>query len=117
MSTAASFHDDLDGVFARSSSPRLGEGVVPLDTPGTGSLTTSGSEETFAYPRRYDGAELKMVERLTADFYWVGATMLLGRYCLARYNGGDRQPSVFSALPVVCKQSRLPSWVWKSWQR
>ena len=89
---------------------------MPLDTPGTGSLTTSGSEETFAYPRRYDGAELKMVERLTADFYWVGATMLLGRYCLARYNGGDRQSSVFSVLPVVCKQSRLSSWVWKSWK-
>lgn len=35
-------------------SPRLGDGVVLVDTPGIGSLATSGSAETFAYLPRCD---------------------------------------------------------------
>ena len=39
----------VTGIVVAVPSPRLREGVVLVDTPGIGSLATSGSAETFAY--------------------------------------------------------------------
>jgi GTP-binding protein EngB required for normal cell division len=44
----------VTGIIVALPSPRLREGVVLVDTPGIGSLATSGSEETFAYLPRCD---------------------------------------------------------------
>ena len=44
----------VTGIVVAVPSPRLGEGVVLVDTPGIGSLATSGSAETFAYLPRCD---------------------------------------------------------------
>ncbi len=44
----------VTGITVSVPSPRLRDGVVLVDTPGIGSLATSGSEETFAYLPRCD---------------------------------------------------------------
>ena len=44
----------VTGIVVAVPSPRLREGVVLVDTPGIGSLATSGSAETFAYLPRCD---------------------------------------------------------------
>ena len=44
----------VTGIVVAVRSPRLREGVVLVDTPGIGSLATSGSAETFAYLPRCD---------------------------------------------------------------
>ena len=44
----------VTGITVEIPSPRLREGVVLVDTPGIGSLATSGSAETFAYLPRCD---------------------------------------------------------------
>lgn len=47
-------HKHVTGIVVEIPSPRLPEGVVLVDTPGIGSLATSGSAETFAYLPRCD---------------------------------------------------------------
>ncbi|MGO8752344.1 MAG: dynamin family protein, partial [Thermoguttaceae bacterium] len=47
-------HKHVTGITVEIPSPRLREGVVLVDTPGIGSLATSGSAETFAYLPRCD---------------------------------------------------------------
>ena len=47
-------HKHVTGIVVEIPSPRLREGVVLVDTPGIGSLATSGSAETFAYLPRCD---------------------------------------------------------------
>lgn len=47
-------HKHVTGIIVEIPSPRLREGVVLVDTPGIGSLATSGSAETFAYLPRCD---------------------------------------------------------------
>jgi GTP-binding protein EngB required for normal cell division len=42
-------HKHVTGITVKIPSRRLREGVVLVDTPGIGSLATSGSAETFAY--------------------------------------------------------------------
>ena len=44
----------VTGIVVAVPSPRLREGVVLVDTPGIGSLATSGTPETFAYLPRCD---------------------------------------------------------------
>jgi GTP-binding protein EngB required for normal cell division len=44
----------VTGILVQLPSPRLREGVVLVDTPGTGSLARAGSAETFAYLPRCD---------------------------------------------------------------
>ena len=47
-------HKHVTGITVEIPSRRLREGVVLVDTPGIGSLATSGSAETFAYLPRCD---------------------------------------------------------------
>ena len=47
-------HKHVTGIAVEIPSRRLREGVVLVDTPGIGSLATSGSAETFAYLPRCD---------------------------------------------------------------
>lgn len=47
-------HKHVTGIVVEIPSPKLREGVVLVDTPGIGSLATSGSAETFAYLPRCD---------------------------------------------------------------
>jgi GTP-binding protein EngB required for normal cell division len=47
-------HKHVTGITVAIPSRRLREGVVLVDTPGIGSLATSGSAETFAYLPRCD---------------------------------------------------------------
>jgi len=47
-------HKHVTGIVVEMPSPRLREGVVLVDTPGIGSLATSGSADTFAYLPRCD---------------------------------------------------------------
>jgi len=47
-------HKHVTGITVEIPSQRLREGVVLVDTPGIGSLATSGSAETFAYLPRCD---------------------------------------------------------------
>jgi GTP-binding protein EngB required for normal cell division len=47
-------HKHVTGIVVEVPSRRLPEGVVLVDTPGIGSLATSGSAETFAYLPRCD---------------------------------------------------------------
>ncbi|MCR4414384.1 MAG: dynamin family protein [Thermoguttaceae bacterium] len=93
-------HKHVTGIVVEMPSPRLREGVVLVDTPGIGSLATSGSAETFAYLPRCDlsvvlidaGSTLNHEDlSLLRDLYEAGipAQVLLSKADLLP--GEDRQ--------------------------
>lgn len=92
-------HKHVTGIVVEIPSPRLREGVVLVDTPGIGSLATSGSAETFAYLPRCDlsvvlidaGSTLNQEDlALLRDLYEAGipAQVLLSKVDLL--TGDDR---------------------------